>query len=312
MSVSLAIDGEQRDPVGVALIGMPTAHGLHQVVDGVLRLGRSEPPPGRTMANLIARDEEVYIPADMADEFSLGILPRLADVVPVEIEEGLFTPPTVLGPISVLTIKMTGTGVRAYWSTRYDVNDQYQDFDPDSPAQLTGYRDAAAEDLAWERVTPALQAVAAASRTWKRQAAQHASSAAAAASMATLRMSVDLTMAEAAVLCGEILPQLDCRDAFMLEIDDRAPNFRAAGSDPQLEFSSDDGELAPNDWFNLNIAVQVDGHAVPLSDVIVELASGATHMLLPNGVYFRLDTPELLRLRGLLEEARALGEIDNT
>ena len=45
--------------------------------DGVLRLGRSDPPPGRTMANLIARDEEVYIPADMADEFSLGILPRL-------------------------------------------------------------------------------------------------------------------------------------------------------------------------------------------------------------------------------------------
>ena len=57
--------------------------------------------------------------------------------------------------------------------------------------------------------------------------------------------------------------------------------------------------------------MQVDGHAVPLSDVIVELASGATHMLLPTGVYFRLDTPELLRLRELLEEARALGEIEN-
>ncbi len=66
----------------------------------------------------------------------------------------------------------------------------------------------------------------------------------------------------------------------------------------------------PNDWFDLNITVQVDGQTVPLSDVIVELASGATHMLLPTGVYFRLDTPELLRLRELLEEARALGEIE--
>ena len=33
-------------------------------------------------------------------------------------------------------------------------------------------------------------------------------------------------------------------------------------------------------------------------------------MLLPNGVYFRLETPELLRLRELIEEARALGEIE--
>ena len=49
---------------------------------------------------------------------------------------------------------------------------------------------------------------------------------------------------------------------------------------------------------------------MPVADVIVELASGATHMLLPTGVYFRLDTPELLRLRELLEEARALGEIE--
>jgi superfamily II DNA or RNA helicase len=335
MSVSLVVDGEQCDPAGVGLIGMPTAHGLHQVVDGVLRLGRFDPPPGRTIANLIARDEQVYIPADMSEEFSLGILPRLAEVVPIEIEEGLFTPPTVLGPIPVLTIKLTGTGARAYWSTRYDVNDQHQDFDPDSPAQLTGYRDAAAEDLAWQRVLPALRAVAAASRTWKHQAAQHvkqrmhrmldaaiiserraideatdAVAAAAAASTSTLRSSVDLTIAEAAVLCGEILPQLDCLDAFTVEIEQGAPHFRAADSDPQLEFSSGDGEVMPNDWFNLNITVQVDGQTVPLSDVIVELASGATHMLLPTGVYFRLDTPELLRLRELLEEARALGEIE--
>jgi hypothetical protein len=287
------------------------------------------------MLNLFTRDERVHIPAEMVGEFSLGILPRLADAVPVEIEEGLFTPPTVLGPIPVLTIRMTETGARAYWSTRYEVNDRHHDFDPDSPPLLTVYRDATAEDAAWELVVPALRAVAASSRTWKHQAAQHvkqrmhrmidaaiigelraideatdAAGAAVVASTPTLRSTVDLTIAEAAVLCGEILPQLDCRDAFSVEIEEGAPDFRAADGDPQLEFSSGDGELVPNDWFDLNITVQVDGHAVPLTDVIVELASGATHMLLPTGVYFRLDTPELLRLRELLEEARALGEIE--
>ena len=332
MSVTLVVDGEQCDPSGVGLIGL---HGMHHVVDGVLRLGRFDPIPGRTMLNLFTRDERVHIPAEMVGEFSLGILPRLADAVPVEIEEGLFTPPTVLGPIPVLTIRMTETGARAYWSTRYEVNDRHHDFDPDSPPLLTGYRDATAEDAAWELVVPALRAVAASSRAWKHQAAQHvkqrmhrmidaaiigelraideatdAAGAAVVASTPTLRSTVDLTIAEAAVLCDEILPQLDCRDAFSVEIDEGAPDFRAADGDPRLEFSSGDGELVPNDWFDLNITVQVDGHAVPLSDVIVELASGATHMLLPTGVYFRLDTPELLRLRELLEEARALGEIE--
>ena len=332
MSVALVVDGEQCDPGGVGLIGL---HGMHHVVDGVLRLGRFDPIPGRTMGNLFTRDERVHIPAEMAGEFSLGILPRLADAVPVEIEEGLFTPPTVLGPSPLLTIRMTETGARAHWSTRYEVNDRHHDFDPDSPPLLTGYRDAAAEDIVWERVVPALRAVAAASCAWKHQAAQHvkrrmdrmldaaiigelraideatdAAGAAAVAATSTLRSSVDLTGAEVAVLCGEILPQLDCRDAFSVEIDKGAPDFRAASSDPQLEFSGGDGELVPNDWFDLNITVQVDGHAVPLADIIVELASGATHMLLPSGVYFRLDTPELVRLRELLEEARALGEIE--
>ena len=332
MSVMLIVDGEQCDHSGVGMIGL---HGMHQVVDGVLRLGRFETAPGRTLLNLFSRDERIRIPAEMAQEFSLGILPRLADVVPVEIEEGLFTPPTVLGPSPLLTIALTDTGARAYWSTRYEVNDRHHDFDPDSLPALTGYRNAAAEDLAWQRAVPALRAVAAASRSWKDQAAQHvkrrmhrmidaaiigelraideatdAAGAALAASTSTLRSSVELTIAEAAVLCGEILPQLGCRDAFSVEIEEGAPDFRAADGDPQLEFSSSDDEFVPNDWFDLNITVQIDGHAVPLSDVIVELASGATHMLLPTGVYFRLDTPELLRLRELLEEARALGEIE--
>jgi superfamily II DNA or RNA helicase len=333
MAAVLIVDGEQCDRSGVGMIGL---HGMHQVVDGVLRLGRFDSAPGRTMLNLFGRDERVRIPAEMAEEFALSILPQLTDVVPVEIEEGLFTPATVLGPIPVLTIKMTDTGARAYWSTRYEVNDQHHDFQPDSRAQLTGYRDAAAEDLTWERVTPALRAIAGASRTWKHQAAQHvkrrmdrtmdaaiigefraisvgtdAADAAAAASIATLRSSVDLTPAETAVLCGEILPQLDCREAFTIEIDEGAPDFRSASASPKLEFSRGDDEVLPNDWFDLNITVRVDGHELPLSDVIVELSSGATYMLLPTGVYFRLDTPELLRLRELLDEARALGEIDS-
>jgi SNF2 family DNA or RNA helicase len=134
--------------------------------------------------------------------------------------------------------------------------------------------------------------------------------AAAVASTYLLRSGVDLTLAEAAVLCGEVLPNLDCRDAFIVELDQEASNFRPAESAPVVEFGSGDGDPVRNDWFDLSVSVNIDGYQVPISAVIAQLASGATHMLLPNGVYFPLATPELLRLRELIEEARALGEIE--
>lgn len=296
MSVVLFVDGERCDPDRVGLIGSPTPHGMYKVVDGVLRLGRFDPMPGPTALDLVRRGEQVHIPADAVAEFSLDVLPQLVAAAPVEIAEGLFTPPTVTGPVPVLTLKLNDAGARVFWSTRYDVNDKHHDFDPGSPPQRIGYRDANAEDLAWERVIPALRAVAAASPTWKQEA--------------TARSAVELTLPQAAVLCGEILPQLDCRDAFTIEIDERAPDFHPANTAPQVEFTSGDGKPVRNDWFDLSITVQVDGHQLPISAVIAELASGATHMLLPSGAYFRLDTPELVRLRELIEEARALGEIE--
>jgi superfamily II DNA or RNA helicase len=308
---------------------------MYRIADGVLRLGRFDPVPARTTLDLVVRDETVHIPAETVAEFSLEVLPRLIDATPVDMEDGLFTPPTINGPIPVLTLKLGPNGVRAYWSTRYQVNDRHHEFEPDSSPLRTAYRDADAEELVWEEVTPALRVVAASSRTWKPQAAQRlqqvmkrspsaslineltsiarsddAAGAAAVASLATLRAGVDLTMAEAAVLIGESVPRLDCRDAFIIEVDQSAPDFRAAASAPQLEFSSDGDEPVRNDWFDLSIALQIDGQQVPIAAVIAELASGATHMMLPNGVYFRLDTPELVRLRELIDEARALGEIE--
>lgn len=330
MSVALIVDGQDSDPDGVGLLGMPAPHGMFQVVDSVLRLGAFDPVPGRTMAELLGHHEQVHIPADMARELAVDILPRLAGTVDMEVADGLFVPPTITGPLPALTVKVVDGGARAFWSTRYQVNDQHHDFDPMSAAGLIGYRDAAAEQALWQRVLPALRAVAAAAQDWKRQASQHvnrritatldtdavhelraivnaASSldAVAVASQRTLLGGVILTRVEAAVLCDQTLPQLDCFADLTIDADDR---YRAAAADPVLSFSGDTS--LPGDWFSLNVTVGVDGETVALPDVIRELASGATHMLLPSGIYFRLDTPELVRLRALLDEARALGEID--
>jgi superfamily II DNA or RNA helicase len=330
MSVALIVDGQDSDPDGVALIGMPAPHGMFQVADSVLRLGAFDPVPGRTMADMLGHREQVHIPADMARELAVDILPRLAGSVDMEVADGLFVPPTITGPMPALTVKVTDGGARVFWSTRYEVNDQHHDFDPMSSVGLIGYRDADAERVLWLRVLPALQAVAAAAQDWKRQAAQHvnrritatldtdavhelraivnapsALDAVAVASQRTLLGGVNLTLVEAAVLCDQTLPQLDCFADLTIDADDR---YRAAGADPVLSFSGDTS--VPGDWFNLNVTVSVDGETVALPELIRELSTGATHMLLPSGMYFRLDTPELVRLRALLDEARALGEID--
>ncbi len=171
----------------------------------------------------------------MARELAVDILPRLAGTVDTEVADGLFVPPTITGPMPALTVKVADGGARAFWSTRYQVNDQHHDFDPMSSAGLIGYRDAAAEEVLWQRVTPALQAVAAAAQDWKRQATQHvnrritttldteavhemraivnaasARDAVAVASRQTLLGGVNLTLVEAAVLCDQTLPELDC------------------------------------------------------------------------------------------------------
>jgi superfamily II DNA or RNA helicase len=335
MSVVLLVDGEPCDPTDVGLIGSPAPHGMYRIVDGVVRLGRFDPLPGRTTLDLVVRGEVVHIPAERVAEFSLDVLPRLIDSAPVEIAEGLFAPPSISDPIPILTITLGEDGARASWSTRYQVNGQHHDFDPETQPSRTSYRVVDAEEAAWAAVDSALQAVASSSRTWKQQALQHIKQrmrsnayvgafeellaiddapdeavAAAVASTATLRSGVDLTLAEAAVLCGEVLPQLDCRDSFAVELDQAASNFRAAQNAPVLEFGSGDGEPVRNDWFDLSITVEIDGYQVPISAVIAQLVSGATHMLLPTGVYFPLATPELLRLRELIEEARALGELE--
>ena len=60
------------------------------------------------------------------------------------------------------------------------------------------------------------------------------------------------------------------------------------------------------DWFDLHLKVPVDGEEVPFEDLFVALTRGEEFMILETGVYFGLDRPEFVRLRELIEEAKAL------
>ena len=68
------------------------------------------------------------------------------------------------------------------------------------------------------------------------------------------------------------------------------------------------GPAEPGDWFDLRVTVEVEGEDVPFEPLFGALARGEEVMFLDSGSWFRLDRPELHRLRALIDEARELAD----
>lgn len=329
----LEVDGERVDPTTVEFIGVPHPHGVWHIADGVLTLAHLDHTVRRDEAEALQLGTEILIPAADLPEFTVDALPRLEQRRTVRVADGLLAPPVVEGPEAVLTITDADSGGRYYWSVGYRVNDRNVVFDPSQPVGATPYRDAAEEDSLWTEVRPLMQSLALHSAGWPQQvtigllteiqrgptdqisdaharlrSAETSAQAVHEASWHALRQPITLTLPEVAVICGELLPEL--RQHRRIRVDYRcADEFRPAGEPPQIAFSSDD--TPGNDWFGLAITVTVGDISEPIADLITELSSGATHMLLPDNRYFSLDLPELSTLADLLAEARSLGEIES-
>ncbi|GAB04138.1 putative helicase [Gordonia amarae NBRC 15530] len=321
--------------VGGVLGPAGNVHGLWGVHDDALVLAAFDPIPGAAEIAAARDGSEVLIPAADLPEFSAEVLPRLTRARTVAVhDEQLFAPPRIEGPFAVLTLTPAPAGgVRLSWSAGYTVNDTRHVFDPAETA-ATGFRDESAEAALWQEVRPELSATALMCRAWRTHATDHwrrrqvldhsdkvlrelrllqsadpDEEVIGATDIAGLLVTVDLSGVEAALLVAEALPELDRHPGIV--IDNRLDvEYRAADSAPAIEFASEDSEFG-NDWLSLGITVTVGGTRVPVAAVISEIVSGATHMLLNDGVYFPLDSPELRKLADLLAEGRALGEIES-
>ena len=84
-----------------------------------------------------------------------------------------------------------------------------------------------------------------------------------------------------------------------------AADYREVGDELEIGVSTTESG-AGTDWFDLGITITVDGRLLPFGEVFIALATGESHLLLPDGAYFSLLKPELQRLRRLIEEAREL------
>lgn len=299
---------------GVAVIGVTTLYLAGFASVDPLVLGLISGPPLR-------------IPRRDLDEFTSSFLPSIHARVHVRVDDAvhegrIISPPT---PALVVHVAADGTA-RLDWTVRYRVDDTWREFDPRHEIDQDPLRDIAAELTMWDGIREALERTVALSARWWEQAVRHelqdirASGtwterldplprAVAQAPTSVLSRVYTLAPVEAAVLVGEVVPDLRARGDLLVEVHGDVQRLRPARRPATVTFG-----LGPDDtrtdWLDLTVDIEIDGEQVALAEVMAELAIGATHMLLPSGTYFRLDTPELRRLSELLAEARALGELD--
>ncbi|SIS09064.1 DEAD/DEAH box helicase [Williamsia sterculiae] len=338
----LLVDGSPVAPGAGALLGTPTPAAV-QVYDGTrVVIATLSPRPAPALAAMFAADKVVRVPGADVPRFVAETLPRITARVPTRYDNTEFGPPEVTGPVPVLALHLESEPYRVDWRMRYRVNDSPVDFHPDHP--VTGaIRDEVAEENAWERAKKTAVEVIAIASGWPVRmialaqqrmragdpAGQHdaqllrtARNPAHAASLVDprlLRGPVALTEVEAARLVVEMLPELRESADVEIEVVGDLPDFRYAATDPGIRFTHDGTTTAVRpadapdaDWHDLDVVLDVDGHAVAVADVIGQLAKGATHMLTPARTYFRIDTPEVQKLAALLEEAETLGDVTAT
>jgi SNF2 family DNA or RNA helicase len=108
----------------------------------------------------------------------------------------------------------------------------------------------------------------------------------------------------AARFTTDALPVLEQLEHLRIVTAGPAPDYSELTDSPLISVSTkgtDDG-----DWFDLGVTVTLGGEDVPFDQLFRALAAGEEHLMLSSGSYFRLDQPEFLQLRRLIEEARAL------
>ncbi|MCK0437927.1 DEAD/DEAH box helicase [Gordonia alkaliphila] len=307
LTASLTLAGDHLDGFPSAVVGLPK-NGAALLRDHTLYVG-ALPQLTTGEAELLSGGVLEIPTADFA-EFSAA-LPELTARRSVEVPERGLLPPEVSAPFPLLLIEVEESGSRVRWRTGYLVDGYRRDFDPSIPERTVGLRDVDAEAQMWQRARPDLELFcgslgrwndALTARTRGRLRAERVTPDQAA--LGDLLIPMGLNLADTAVLCAETVARITAPGLIEVEITGATRDFRPADT-VEMGFRAS----GAFEWLDLSIDVLIDGEPVPLATVIDALARDDDTLVLTDGAYFRLDTPELLRLKELLDEARAMGDL---
>lgn len=277
-------------------IGSPP-HGVAWRDDLGIHLAGLDHPAGRAWAELDAEPHALHVPAEGHRHFLEDVFPRIAQLDWTS-PDGSFAPPEPPPPRLHLKLGVTGATstdptpratLRWCWHYRDDEGEGRGPFalhagryDPGrDPEEESRILDAVGEQLS---ELPAVLGDA--------------------SEGPGPRPESQLSGLDVITLVDEAVPRLE--QLGVVVESGAVPEFRES-AEPQVQVGLG-GEGSGNDWLDLEISVDVDGHSLPVGSLIRGLTLGEEAIFLEDGSYFRLDNPELDQLRRLLEEAAQLGD----
>ena len=115
----------------------------------------------------------------------------------------------------------------------------------------------------------------------------------------------ELSGLEAAYFIADVVPLLS-ELGVEVELSDTVPRYREA-SEP-LIVRMVGTESHDSDWLDLAVSVRLADEDVAFRDLFAALSEGQSHLILPSGTFFSLDSDELRQVAQLIAQARALHE----
>lgn len=278
--------GEREWPVLYPqLLGSPP-HGFSVVDDGELLLVPFAEPLGQAQQALVLQHPRLAIPAPDVPAFVAGFHPALRRLVELVVEPEVVLPEAEPPRVALAATFLPDHVTRLAWTFRYRLGERVVDV-PLAPVPERGVtRDAEAErallDALPEGSWPLLPGP-----EGRRPVAE-----------------ATLTGRATAQFATDGLRRLAAAGV-ELTVTGSPQHYREADEAPVVSLEVSDPERG-TDWFNLDVTVTIEGEPVEYRELFTALATGQDALILPSGVWFSLDRPELAQLRALIEEAEAL------
>jgi len=281
-----AASGEREWPVVYANLAGSPPHGLVVEDAGELLLVPFAESLSQGQQALLVQYPHLDIPAGDVAAFAAEFAPALRRLVELDVAAGVELPETAPPKVLLKVAFEPEHRTRLEWRFRYQVGTQALDVELYPLGDPQPYRDPDAERALLDRLPAG---------PWPVRGDR-----AGASPLSRATLSGPAT----ADFVTHWLDRLGA-DGVLVETTGRPQSYRLVEEAPRVSLAvTDRGE--DSDWFNLAVTITIEDEPVEYRELFTALATGQTHLILPSGVWFSLQRPELDQLRALIEEAGRL------